>query len=87
MAWHNNREYIHMVLDSPRYNVGDKLRLKTMFFLTDPEGYTDQQWEVTGILYTGLLPWVRKDTLVLQSDTTTLEVLIEGDKHFEIYTE
>ena len=76
-----------MVLDSPRYNVGDKLRLKTMFFLTDPEGYTDQQWEVTGILYTGLLPWVRKDTLVLQSDTTTLEVLIEGDKHFEIYTE
>ena len=73
-----------MVLDNNKYNVGDRLRLTTRSFRTDPQGFTDQEWEVTGILYTGLLPWVRKDTLVLSNGSVTLEVLMQGDKHFEI---
>ena len=74
-----------MVHDRKRYNVGDKVELKSTCSLrSDSEGFTDQQWEVTGILYTGLLPWVRKDTLVLSNGSTTLEVLMQGDKHFEI---
>tara|TARA_B100000131_G_scaffold279940_1_gene285433 strand:+ start:300 stop:539 length:240 start_codon:yes stop_codon:yes gene_type:complete len=74
-----------MVHNSKRYNVGDKVELKSTCSLrSDSEGFTDQQWEVTGILYTGLLPWVRKDTLVLSNGSTTLEVLMQGDKHFEI---
>ena len=79
------REYWYMVFDNKPYNIGDKITLKTKCYRTDPEGFTDQQWEVTSILYTGLLPWVRKDTLVLSNGSTTLEVLQEGDKHFEIH--